>query len=58
MASLLTVSVPNWVRNQPRALLLVLAVLAVACIVSLALLIVVAGPPSYEPVPLPSVGRT
>ena len=38
-------------------LLIVLAVLVVAFVVTLAILISVARPPSYEPVPVPSVSR-
>lgn len=48
----------DWVRDQPRVLLVVLSVLVLAFISSAILLIVVALPPSYEPVPVPSVTRT
>ena len=41
----------------PRPLLIVLGVLVVAFVVTLAILISVARPPSYEPVPVPSVTR-
>ncbi len=41
----------------PRALLIVLGVLVVAFVVALVIVISVARPPSYEPVPVPSVSR-
>ena len=40
-----------------RPLLIVLAVLVVAFVASLVIVISVARPPSYEPVPVPSVSR-
>ncbi len=52
------VSIRHWVRGQPKALLVVLAVLTLAFVGSAIMLMVVAAPPSYEPVPVPSVGRT
>ncbi|MFT4164475.1 MAG: hypothetical protein QM650_04465 [Microlunatus sp.] len=48
----------GWLRDRPKALLVVLAVLALAFVGSAVLLITVAAPPSYEPVPVPSVTRT
>lgn len=41
----------------PRGWLIVFAVLAVAFVVSAVVLIMVASPPAYEPVPVPSVDR-
>jgi hypothetical protein len=41
----------------PQALLIVLGVLVVAFLVSLVIVISVARPPSYEPVPVPSASR-
>ncbi|HEY5849043.1 MAG TPA: hypothetical protein VIT42_19845 [Microlunatus sp.] len=41
----------------PRPLVIVLAVLVVAFVASLVIVISVALPPSYEPVPVPSVSR-
>ena len=41
----------------PRALLIVFGVLVVAFVAALVILISVARPPSYEPVPVPSVSR-
>ena len=52
------VSILDWVRGRPKALLVVLAVLTLAFVGSAIMLMVVAAPPSYEPVPVPSVGRT
>lgn len=40
-----------------RPWLIVFAVLAVAFVVSAVVLIMVASPPSYEPVPVPTVDR-
>ncbi len=41
----------------PRPLLIVLGVLVVAFVVALGIVISVARPPSYEPVPVPSASR-
>ena len=41
----------------PRPLLIVLGVLVVAFVATLVIVISVARPPSYEPVPVPSVTR-
>ena len=41
----------------PRGWLIVFVVLAVAFVVSAIIVILVASPPSYEPVPVPSVDR-
>lgn len=43
--------------RRPRPLLIVLGVLVVAFVASLLIVISVARPPSYEPVPVPSVSR-
>ena len=51
-------SLPEWVRSRPKALLVVLAVLALTFVGSAIMLIMVALPPPYEPVPVPSVTRT
>lgn len=51
-------SMRDWLRGQSRALLVVLAVVALAFVSSMIMLITVALPPSYEPVPVPSVART
>lgn len=45
------------ITRVPRTLLIVLGVLVVAFLVSLVIVISVARPPSYEPVPVPSVSR-
>lgn len=42
----------------PRGWLITLAVLAVALLISAIVLISVVKPPSYEPVPIPSVSST
>ncbi len=42
----------------PRALLVVLGILVVAFLVTLVILLSVVRPPSYDPVPVPSVSRT
>ena len=42
----------------PRGLLIVLGVLVVAFVAAIIILISVVRPPSYEPVPVPSVSRT
>ena len=42
----------------PRALLVVLGILVVAFVATLVILLSVVRPPSYEPVPVPSVSRT
>jgi hypothetical protein len=47
---------PATTRRQ-RPLLIVLGVLVVAFVASLLIVISVARPPSYEPVPVPSVSR-
>ena len=44
--------------RRPRVLPILLAVLVLALFGSAILLIMVARPPSYEPVPVPSVSRT
>ena len=49
-------SAPGTTR-LPRALLIVLGVLVIAFVAALVILISVARPPSYEPVPVPSVSR-
>ena len=43
--------------RRPRPLVIVFWVLVVAFVVSLVVVISVARPPSYEPVPVPSVSR-
>ena len=43
--------------RRSRQLLIVLGVLVVAFVASLLIVISVARPPSYEPVPVPSVSR-
>jgi hypothetical protein len=43
--------------RPPRPLLIVLGVLVVAFVVALVIVISVARPPSYEPVPVPSASR-
>ena len=43
--------------RRPRPLLIVLGVLVVAFVAALVIVISVARPPSYEPVPVPSVSR-
>ena len=43
--------------RRSRPLLIVLGVLVVAFVASLLIVISVARPPSYEPVPVPSVSR-
>lgn len=48
----------QWVRGRPRLLPVLLAVLILAFVGSAVVLIMVALPPSYEPVPVPSVSRT
>lgn len=45
-------------RRRPTLLLAVLAVLLVGFVVSLIVVIAVAKPPSYDPVPVPSVSQT
>ncbi|HYI58179.1 MAG TPA: hypothetical protein VEX66_08430 [Microlunatus sp.] len=45
-------------RTPPRAWLITFAVLAVVLVVSAIVLLLVVRPPSYEPVPIPSVSRT
>lgn len=42
----------------PRALLIVLGILAIAFVATLVILLSVVRPPSYDPVPVPSVSRT
>lgn len=42
----------------PRPLLIVLGILVVAFVATLVILLSVVRPPSYDPVPLPSVSRT
>ena len=42
---------------MPRALLIVLGVLVVAFVAAFVILLSVVRPPSYEPVPVPSVSR-
>lgn len=44
--------------SPPRPLSVLIAVLALAFVVSLVVVIWVAKPPSYEPVPVPSVSST
>ncbi len=44
--------------RRPRLLLIVLGILVVAFVTTLIILISVVRPPSYEPVPVPSVSRT
>ncbi|HEY5786722.1 MAG TPA: hypothetical protein VIT65_18300 [Microlunatus sp.] len=43
--------------RAPRTLLVALGVLAVVFVAALLILISVVRPPSYEPVPVPSVSR-
>jgi hypothetical protein len=50
------VSAPGTTR-LPRPLLIVFGVLVIAFVAALVILISVARPPSYEPVPVPSVSR-
>jgi hypothetical protein len=50
------VSAPGTTR-LPRPLLIVLGVLVIGFVAALVILISVARPPSYEPVPVPSVSR-
>jgi hypothetical protein len=50
------VSAPGTTR-LPRPLLIVLGVLVIAFVAALVILISVARPPSYDPVPVPSVSR-
>ncbi|HEU4546994.1 MAG TPA: hypothetical protein VFR88_11945 [Microlunatus sp.] len=45
------------ITRVPRTPLIALGVLVVAFLVSLVIVISVARPPSYEPVPVPSVSR-
>jgi hypothetical protein len=52
------VSFPTAAGRPPRALLIVLGVLVVAFILTLVIVVAVARPPSYDPVPIPSVSRT
>ncbi|HYI53275.1 MAG TPA: hypothetical protein VEX57_04885 [Microlunatus sp.] len=49
-------SAPGTTR-LPRPLLIVLGVLVIAFVAALVILISVARPPSYDPVPVPSVSR-
>jgi hypothetical protein len=49
---------PTQAPKPPRAWLITFAVLAVVLVVSAIVLLLVVRPPSYEPVPIPSVGRT
>jgi hypothetical protein len=44
--------------RRPRLLLIVLGILVVAFVTTLIILVSVVRPPSYEPVPVPSVSRT
>jgi len=50
-------SPPAATTRVPRPLLIGLGVLVVAFVVALVIVISVARPPSYEPVPVPSVSR-
>ena len=51
-------STPSPGSGMPRAWLIAFAVLAVVLVVSVIVLLAVVSPPSYEPVPIPSVSRT
>ena len=48
---------PTATTRVPRPLLIVLGVLVVALVAALVVVISVARPPSYEPVPVPSINR-
>lgn len=45
-------------RRRPAPIVIVFGVLAIVLVVSVIITIMVALPPSYEPVPIPSVSRT